>query len=301
MKDDIIKHIGDCRDILPTLPEKSVDCCVTSPPYWGLRDYGVDGQIGQEPTPEEFIEDIVEVFRGVWRVLKDEGTLWLNLGDSYCGTGDKGDPRYKGRNGQKKALNRKIEGLKSKNLIGIPWRVALALQQEGWYLRSDIIWSKPNPMPESVKDRPTNAHEHIFLLSKQPKYFYDYEAIKEPAAPDKNIRDRDNTQLNNTPGRTRIGGLTKNDYELKNKRNVWHVPLAPYKEAHFAAFPPKLIEPCILAGCPEGGTVLDPFGGSGTTAMVAVKHRRKAVLIELNPKYEKLQDKRTTEVQIEAF
>jgi len=233
---------------------------VTSPPYWGLRDYGEDNQLGQEETPEKFVENLVNVFREVRRVLRDDGTVWLNLGDSYCGTGHKGDTKDmfisggKARNGQSFALNNKVEGLKSKDLIGIPWRVAFALQADGWYLRQDIIWHKPNPMPESVKDRCTKAHEYIFLLSKSSKYYYDSEAIKYGP-------------------------------ENSNKRSVWTVTTKPYQEAHFATYPPELIKPCILAGCPEGGTVLDPFGGSGTTAQVANNLNRNAILCELNPEY----------------
>ena len=251
---------GSCLETLSSLEEKSVNTCVTSPPYWGLRDYGEDNQLGQEETPEKFVENLVNVFREVRRVLRDDGTVWLNLGDSYCGTGHKGDTKDmlisggKARNGQSFALNNKVEGLKSKDLIGIPWRVAFALQADGWYLRQDIIWHKPNPMPESVKDRCTKAHEYIFLLSKSSKYYYDSEAIKYGP-------------------------------ENSNKRSVWTVTTKPYQEAHFATYPPELIKPCILAGCPEGGTVLDPFGGSGTTAQVANNLNRNAILCELNPEY----------------
>ena len=248
---------GSCLETLSSLEEKSVNTCVTSPPYWGLRDYGTGEQLGQEETPEKFVENLVNVFREVRRVLRDDGTVWLNLGDSYCGTGHKGDtidPRYQGRNGQKVALNNKIQGFKPKDLIGIPWRVAFALQADGWYLRQDIIWHKPNPMPEPVKDRCTKSHEYIFLLSKSSKYYYDNEAIKYGP-------------------------------ENANKRSVWTVPIASYSGAHFATYPPELIKPCILAGCREGGTVLDPFGGSGTTAQVANNLNRNAILCELNPEY----------------
>jgi site-specific DNA-methyltransferase (adenine-specific) len=226
-----------------------------------------DDQLGLEETPDQFIENLVKVFRQVRRVLRDDGTVWLNLGDSYCGTGHKGDtidPRYQGRNGQKVAVNSKIKGLKQKDLIGIPWRAAFALQADGWYLRQDIIWHKPNPMPEPVKDRCTKAHEYIFLLSKSSKYYYDNDAIKY--------------------------GL-----ENSNKRSVWSVPIASYSEAHFATYPPELIKPCILAGSPEGGTVLDPFGGSGTTAQVANNLNRNAILCELNPEYVELAKKRLKE------
>ena len=257
---------GNCLETLSSLEEKSVNTCVTSPPYWGLRDYGTDDQLGQEETPEKFVENLVNVFREVRRVLRDDGTVWLNIGDSYCGTGHKGDTKDmyfsqgSARNGQSVALNNKIEGLKSKDLVGIPWRVAFALQADGWYLRQDIIWHKPNPMPEPVKDRCTKSHEYIFLLSKSPKYYYDYEAIKTKAS-------------------------DAADYDTSNKRSVWSIPVASYSEAHFATYPPELIKPCILAGCPEGGTVLDPFGGSGTTAQVASNLNRNAILCELNPEY----------------
>jgi len=285
---------GNCLDKLKELPDQSVNTCITSPPYWGLRDYGEDKQLGMEDTPEEFVNNLVEVFREVKRVLRDDGTVWLNLGDSYCGTGNKGnhtDPKHKeGRNGQKIALNNKIEGLKSKDLVGIPWRVAFALQQDGWYLRQDIIWHKPNPMPESVRDRCTKSHEYIFLLSKSPKYYFDNEAIKE----DSKYYGKDKRS---DKGNIRYEGKRTSDKDSKaqqsfitinpkrNKRSVWTVTTKPFKGAHFATFPMDLIEPCVLAGCPENGTVLDPFGGSGTTGIVASNHNRKAVLIELNAEY----------------
>lgn len=325
-------HNMDCLEGLRLMDEKTVDCCVTSPPYWGLRDYGNEKQLGLESTPEEYVENMVKVFREVRRVLKDNGTLWLNLGDSYCGTGSKGDwtdPKYKdGRNGQTVALNNKIQGLKSKDLVGIPWRVAFALQQDGWYLRQDIIWAKPNPMPESVTDRCTKSHEHIFLLSKSAKYYFDAEAIAEPVAQstvERLAQDIENQQgSERVPNKTngtmkaaapRYGGKkytetpdkfnrTKsgNIYEfrpMRNKRDVWTVTTQPCKEAHFATFPPKLIEPCILAGCPKDGIVLDPFMGSGTTAMVALQHGRNYIGFELNEEYIQIQNKaRTGAVQI---
>lgn len=311
---------GDVIEQLATIPDESINCCVTSPPYWGLRDYGVVGQLGLEPTPDEYVAKMVEVFREVRRVLRDDGTLWLNLGDSYCGTGDKGDykdPKYKdGRNGQAVALNNKISGLKSKDLVGIPWRVAFALQADGWYLRSDIIWHKPNPMPESVADRPTKSHEYIFLLSKSKMYYYDAEAIREPAT-DSSIKRLSQDIENQTgsarvPGKTngnikavgkidkqrghgrrhagfndRWDGMTKEEQSSmgRNKRTVWKVATQPFSEAHFATFPEELIKPCILAGCPEGGMVLDPFAGSGTTLLVSNKLWRNATGIELNPEY----------------
>lgn len=282
---------GNCLETLSSLEEKSVNTCVTSPPYWGLRDYGNGDQLGQEETPEKFTENLVKLFREVRRVLRDDGTVWLNLGDSYCGTGHKGDTidsRYEGRNGQKVALNNKIQGLKSKDLVGIPWRVAFALQADGWYLRQDIIWHKPNPMPESVQDRCTKAHEYIFLLSKSAKYYYDNEAIKEDSA--ESSKDRLNQDIKNQKGSSRVPGKTNGTMnavggEKRNKRSVWAVATQSYSEAHFATYPPELIKPCILAGCPEGGTVLDPFGGSGTTAQVASNLNRNAILCELNPEY----------------
>ena len=306
---------GNALDVLKTFPNESVDMVITSPPYWGLRDYGVEGQLGLESTPEEYVSKMVEVFREVKRVLRKDGTLWLNLGDSYCGTGNKGeykDPKYlDGRNGQKVALNNKIKDLKSKDLIGIPWMVAFALRADGWYLRQDIIWHKPNPMPESVKDRCTKAHEYIFLLSKSRKYYYDHESIKEPAAYD----GRKDTLLKGSPkyekgvvpgqvahsmsakGHERWKKNERGEY-VRNKRSVWAIPTKPFKEAHFATFPEKLIEPCILAGSPEGGIVLDPFMGSGTTAVVAKSLGRKYVGIELNPDYIKIAEKRLAQITI---
>jgi len=288
---------GDCLEVIKTLDKESVDCVITSPPYWGLRDYGHEDQLGSENTPQEYVDNLVKLFSEIKPVLKKEGTVWLNLGDSYVGTGSKGDlkdPKHKdGRNGQAVALNNKVQGLKSKDLVGIPWRTAFALQADGWYLRQDIIWAKPNPMPESVADRCTKSHEYIFLLSKSPKYYFDSDAIKEKTiTQDSTLRDRDTTRLNNTPGRTRMGGLTTNNYEMRNKRDVWTVNTKPYSEAHFAVYPQKLIEPCVLAGCPENGVVLDPFFGSGTTGFVAKKLNRKYIGIELNPEYIKIAEKR---------
>ena len=297
---------GDCRQVMRTLPERSIHCCVTSPPYWGLRDYGVDGQLGLESAPEEYVKNMVEVFHEVKRVLRDDGTLWLNLGDSYAGSG-KGqtrqgstDPKRGKTNGMKlKASSIGCDGLKQKDLVGIPWRVAFALQADGWYLRQDIIWSKPNPMPESVQDRCTKSHEYIFLLSKSAKYYYDADSIKEPTkTKDSSNRDRDSSRLNNTPGRARMAGLKTNDYDERNKRSVWTVNTQPFKEAHFAVFHPDLIRPCIKAGCPDGGTVLDPFGGSGTTAMVAEQEGKNAILIELNEEYIDIQKNRTSQKSI---
>jgi DNA modification methylase len=298
---------GDCRETLKTLPDSSVHCCVTSPPYFGLRDYGHDGQIGLEDSPDAFVAEMVAVFREVRRVLRNDGTLWLNLGDSYVGTGAKGeykDPKHpEGRNAQScTPKNNKVAGLKSKDLIGVPWRVAFALQADGWYLRQDIIWHKPNPMPESVTDRCTKAHEYVFLLTKSARYFYDFEAIKEPCSEDMQFRaSRGYTRGGNgkvdasrQDAETLRGDHAKaiNAEDGRNRRSVWTVNTSPYKGAHFATFPPDLIRPCILAGCPIGGTVLDPFGGSGTTAQVALEEGRSAILCELNPSYVGLIEKR---------
>ena len=293
--------IGDCRDVLRRLPDASVQCCVTSPPYFGLRDYGVAGQIGLEPTPDDFVAEMVAVFRDVRRVLRDDGTLWLNLGDSYAstvkGSGGAGKSRL-GPNrdlqniGHQKFEPRRfdMQGLKPKDLIGIPWRVAFALQADGWYLRQDIIWHKPNPMPESVKDRCTKAHEYIFMLSKSPRYYWDAEAVKEevqhPEMRHKSSNKsaaQESAFLGNAP--TNLGRCGTSEDGKRNRRSVWTVSTQPFKGSHFATFPPDLIEPCILAGCPAGGTVLDPFGGAGTTGLVADRLHRHAVLIELNPEY----------------
>jgi DNA modification methylase len=387
------------------LPDKHFQTCITSPPYYGLRDYGtaswvggsencshigdtlgnnrnfideggrgsnkaslstgdcikcgakrVDSQIGLEETPEQFVESLVNVFREIKRVLKDDGTLWLNLGDSYSSGGRTTTTNQSVRGDKDYGVTRPppVEGIKPKDLFGIPWRVAFALQADGWYLRQDIIWNKPNPMPESVQDRCTKAHEYIFLLSKSPHYYFDNVAIKEETTTfDNSNRDRDTTKLNNTPGRTKMAGLKTNQYETRNKRSVWTVNTKPYKEAHFAVFPTDLIEPCVLAGSSakicsgcgksyrremvttdvpdrivrdhmvgvipkrdkpsrmnskdmlsltkedngfvkqcncdtdhtEQDRIIDPFGGSGTTALVADRHNRDATVIELNEEY----------------
>jgi DNA modification methylase len=279
---------------------RTVHCCVTSPPYFGLRDYGVDGQIGLERTPDAYVAKLVEVFREVRRVLRDDGTLWLNLGDSYAtGAGKVGNCPGGGEQGRlwsgptTQANRLPLPGLKPKDLLGIPWRVAFALQADGWYLRSDIIWHKPNPMPESVRDRPTKAHEYLFLLAKQERYYYDADAICETCSPPSGGRQR--AAIN---GDTRYVGGSFKDYhdgrtarhqvyqpQTRNRRTVWTVTPRPFKEAHFATFPPGLIEPCILAGSPVGGTVLDPFSGAGTTGLVAAQHGRRYRGIELNPEY----------------
>jgi DNA modification methylase len=304
---------GDVRQTLATLPEKSVNCCVTSPPYFGLRDYGVDGQIGLEPTPAEFVAELVAVFREVRRVLRDDGTLWLNLGDSYNAAGRAG---HGTRQGCKQGTNRasatkadncrpSVDWLKPKDLIGIPWRVAFALQADGWWLRQDIIWHKPNPMPESVTDRCTKAHEYVFLLSKSERYHFDAEAIAEPSAyPGDNRAERPDTRKAVDPmcmdggSRARTGKPTG---DTRNKRSVWTVATRPYKGAHFATFPPNLIRPCVLAGAPFGGVVLDPFLGSGTTAAVAVSEGRHAIGCELNPEYVALAQQRIAAAEAEVL
>lgn len=300
-------HIGDCIASMRGMPDQSVHTCVTSPPYFGLRDYGMPGQIGLEPSPAEFVAAMVEVFREVKRVLRDDGTLWLNLGDSYAANRSYQVPSTKGgpKHGPGQAAGGKAsvipEGLKQKDLIGIPWRVAFALQDDGWYLRQDIIWHKPNPMPESVTDRCTKAHEYLFLLSKSPRYYFDGEAIKEPVAESSAARLAQPT-LATQAGSARVPGKTNGNMkavgngETRNRRSVWTVTTKPFKGAHFATFPPDLIEPCILAGSPVGGTVLDPFGGSGTTAGVALKHGRKAILCELNPEYAAMMPERITSI-----
>jgi site-specific DNA-methyltransferase (adenine-specific) len=249
---------------MATLPEQSVHCCVTSPPYFGLRDYGHDGQIGLEDTPDAYVRQLVEVFRAVRRVLRDDGTLWLNLGDSYAS---------------------------DKNLLGIPWRVAFALQADGWYLRQDIIWHKPNPMPESVTDRCTKAHEYVFLLSKGPRYWFDAEAIAEPAtyAPGCGWDNAKQGDYSDTKRKAHDYREPQQPFraikDTRNKRSVWTIATRPFAEAHFATMAPELAETCIRAGCPTGGTVLDPFGGAGTTGLVADRLQRDAVLCELNPEY----------------
>ena len=286
-------YIGDCLEVLKTLPDESVHCCVTSPPYYALRDYGMEEQIGREATPKEYISRLTEVFTEVRRVLRSDGTLWLNIADTYAGKGNQGDfvdPKNpKGRNGQAVALNYKVEGCKPKDMIGIPWMLAFALRDSGWYLRNDIIWMKENPMPESCKDRCSRCYEHIFLLSKSRKYFFDAKAISEPIAPataerlkrgmkggnkyGKPVPGQPQTQTINRP--RAHGEITDSMINpMRNKRDVWVVNTVPFKGGHYAAYPPKLVEPCLLAGCPEGGIVLDPFFGSGTTGMVAKQLNR---------------------------
>ena len=308
---------GDALETLKQMEDESINCCVTSPPYWGLRDYGVEGQLGLEPTPEEYVAKMVEVFREVKRVLRKDGTLWLNLGDSYAGswgnyapTGQGGQrPKnterwqreaYEGKADWRPPTSNKLEGLKPKDLVGIPWRVAFALQADGWWLRSDIIWAKPNPMPESVTDRPTKAHEYIFLLSKSKRYFYDADSIREPLSeqrakqagklvdPGNDVKKR-KKQIEHDKKRGSGGHFDEHKWRMnplgRNKRSVWTVATKPFPEVHFATFPPELPEICIKAGCPKGGTVLDPFAGAGTTLFVAEQLWRNSIGIELNPEY----------------
>ena len=332
---------ADCLEGMALLDDQSVQSCITSPPYWGLRDYGTEGQIGLEPTIGEYVEKMVQLFREVRRVLRDDGTLWLNLGDSYTSTGRSSRKESPGVGATQtmKAPGRDVVwasgggsnfswslpgGQKPKDLCGIPWRVAFALQADGWYLRSDIIWHKPNPMPESVTDRPTKAHEYIFLLSKSAKYYYDAEAIKEPCSESTHARISQNLAAQvgshrangggktNGPMKAVIAGSTrkmaeagsgvKNNksfeaatvlkVENRNKRSVWTVATQPFSEAHFAVYPEKLITPCVLAGCPKGGLILDPFDGAGTTRVVAAEYGRDCISFELNPEYISISDKR---------
>lgn len=335
-------YFGDCRDVMRAMIERGerVQMCVTSPPYFGLRDYGHPGQIGLEASPADFVQTMVDVFALVHELLADDGTLWLNLGDSYARTGGT-DVNITSTGNVGSTLrtleqlpNRKQKtpaGMKQKDLIGIPWRVAFALQDWGWYLRQDIIWAKPNPMPESVTDRCTKSHEYLFLLSKSPKYYFDQNAIAEPLA-SSSVDRLSQPNLANQPGSDRVPGKTNGNMKAvgkrrsgnkerkpisargcpentgsnvcgsvpwegstRNKRSVWTVATQPYKGAHFATFPPALIEPCILAGCRSGDIVLDPFFGSGTTGQVCNSLGRKYIGIELNPEYEKLQRERTAQ------
>jgi DNA modification methylase len=302
---------GDCREVLRTLPAESVQCCVTSPPYWGLRDYGHPSQLGLEPTPEEYVANMVDVFREVRRVLRPDGTLWLNLGDSYATQPGKGSnvPQTKwGSNSYPESAahrSRGFDGLKPKDLVGIPWRVAFALQADGWWLRSDIIWSKGNPMPESVTDRPTKAHEYLFLLTKSERYFYDADAIKEDAAPESEERYKyafggAKSEALVDANKDGIGQRTRpvgeREYTGKrNARSVWTITTKPFPEAHFATFPPEIPMRCILAGSRPGDTVLDPFGGSGTTGLVAQELGRHWIACELNPEYIAIAERRTAQ------
>lgn len=316
--------IGDCRQILPTLPDESVQCCITSPPYWGLRDYGHKDQIGMEPSPFEYIENLVSVFREVKRVLKNDGTLWLNLGDSYAigsGTIKRDKQRldqlgqkmgtgggHKHSNGLGNETHKRTDcGIAPKNLIGVPWRVALALQADGWFLRSDIIWHKPNAMPESVTDRPSKSHEYLFLLAKSGRYYYDIDAIREPHKQDSIDRigrgRSENHKWTDGPGNQTIAtDLSKAlNPKGKNKRTVWEVATKNYDGAHFAIYPEDLIKPCISAGSKPGDIVLDPFGGSGTTGKVALELNRQPILIELNPEYGNLINERVCQPRLDLY
>lgn len=305
---------GDSIEVLKTMQDESIDCVITSPPYYGLRDYGIDGQIGLEDTPEKYVQRMVEVFREVRRVLKSEGTVWLNVGDSYAaqrggthqpaetlaggkgGYTEDGDIVNRGRAaGYNPTRNAKAIGLKHKDLIGIPWMLAFALRADGWYLRQDIIWHKPNPMPESVKDRCTKSHEYIFLLTKSPKYYFDSEAIKEPAisqkgSANKKRKPRPTSDILHKGNQS--GNVPYGKSELKNKRDVWIINTKPFKGAHFATFPEALVLPCLLAGCPEGGVAMDPFAGAATVGVVCKKHKRNFVGIELNPEYAAMGEER---------
>jgi len=281
-----VLYRGNSLDVLKSLPDESIDCCVTSPPYWGLRDYGCNDQLGLEKTPEEYVSNMVQLFREVRRVLRQDGALWLNLGDSYAGGGRAGKDGIQKWGGIEMSGERKYGapqsvpiGLKPKDLVGIPWRVAFALQADGWYLRQDIIWHKPNPMPESVKDRCTKSHEYIFLMSKSPRYYFDSDAIKEPA----NYAGQDRGKSRNISPK----GVTEMDnkqYDDRNKRSVWTVPTKPFKGAHFATFPITLIEPMVMT-TRQGAVILDPFFGSGTTGLCAVQNGRRYIGIDLNPEY----------------
>jgi DNA modification methylase len=294
---------SDVRAGLRSLRAASVQTCITSPPYWGLRDYGVDGQMGLERAPEEYVARLVDVFREVHRVLKDDGTVFLNLGDSYAtGGGRVGSAPGGGKQGENWRLrgimtppNRMpLPGLKPKDLIGIPWRVAFALQADGWYLRNDIIWAKPNPMPESVRDRCTKAHEYVFLLAKRGRYFYDADAVKEPATnrasgcKARKLADGTESRLNTHLGRS----IPTEAKPTRNRRSVWMIAPKPYSGAHFAVMPEALVEPCVLAGSRPGDLVLDPFTGSGTTGAVALRHGRRFVGVELNADYCALAEQR---------
>lgn len=296
---------GDTLQILKTWPDQFVDCVITLPPYWGLRDYGVEGQLGLEKTPEEYIEKMVEIFREVRRVLKKEGTAWINLGDSYAAGGNGGGTEKQDSNRGTLALKGKVKkappGLKPKDLVGIPWMVAFALRADGWYLRQDIIWAKPNPMPESVIDRCTKSHEYIFLMAKSQKYYFDQNALKETAITAQRPSRRagwatgkDHSAIGGTPFAFMESGL-------RNRRSVWTLTTTPFPEAHFATFPEALITPMILAGCPRGGIVLDPFMGSGTTGAVAKKLGRNYLGIELNPAYIVMAEKRLSKIPEPLF
>lgn len=306
---------ADALDGLKVLEDESVDMCVTSPPYYGLRDYGTERQIGMEESPQEYVKNLTEIFMEVHRVLKPTGTLWLNIGDSYAGSGKGPMSLAVAGNGKNKTLyekNKRVQevpktwaGIKPKDMIGIPWMLAFSLRENGWYLRSDIIWKKRNCLPESVKDRPTKCYEHIFLLSKEKKYYYDYKAIQEPLMDVSKARYKRGRSANSKyVGQQGITQVRENfsdfDQEFRRKRDVWEVSTNTYKmDEHFAMYPEKLIEPCILAGCPKGGIVLDPFFGSGTTGAVSKRLGRQYVGIEINPKYCEKAGQRIAQVKAE--
>ena len=307
---------GDALETLKNFPDESINCSITSPPYYGLRDYHKKEQIGREKTVEEYLDRLINVFREVRRVLKKDGTCFIVIGDSYAGTSSKKeqrDPKYpKGRNGQNPSITQKVLGYKSKDLMGIPWRLAFALREDGWYLRSDIIWHKENAMPEACKDRPTRSYEHIFLLSKSPRYYYDYDSLAEPmkeVSKKRYVRGRskENKYLNENSGakiqkinEARGYGQYKGDNipQFRNKRDIWTINTTSFRGNHYAAFPPKLAEICMIAGCTKGGIILDPFIGSGTVGLIALLHNRKYIGIELNEEYVDLARKRIeTEVK----
>ena len=307
---------GDALETLKNFPDESINCSITSPPYYGLRDYHKKEQIGREKTVEEYLDRLINVFREVRRVLKKDGTCFIVIGDSYAGTSSKKeqrDPKYpKGRNGQNPSITQKVLGYKSKDLMGIPWRLAFALREDGWYLRSDIIWHKENAMPEACKDRPTRSYEHIFLLSKSPRYYYDYDSLAEPmkeVSKKRYVRGRskENKYLNENSGakiqkinEARGYGQYKGDNipQFRNKRDIWTINTTSFRGNHYAAFPPKLAEICMIAGCPKDGIILDPFIGSGTVGFVALMQDRNYIGIELNEEYVNLARKRIkTEVK----
>jgi DNA modification methylase len=304
-------YTGDCRDLLRELSDGCIQTCVTSPPYWGLRDYGVDGQLGLETTPDEYVANMVAVFAEVRRVLRDDGTLWLNLGDCYAGSGrgarggSQKPAGYHEPHRAARAIGRAYvappPGFRKKELIGLPWMVAFALRADGWILRMDNIWSKPNPMPESVRDRPTKAHEYVFLMSKSDPYYYDKDAAAVPTTWKGQSRTNKGPVATAMPGAPAHRGLRRLDAQpplRRNLRSVWTVAAQPYDGAHFATFPPALIEPCILAGSRPGDVVLDPFFGSGTTGMVAEKQGRRWLGFDLNPEYAELQKQRTAQTSL---
>lgn len=320
---------GDVVKMLREMEDGQVRCCVTSPPYWGLRDYGADGQLGLEPTPEDYVAKLVQVLHEVRRVLADDGTLWLNLGDSYSRAQETNVPQTKNKpvefpvhckvgssdgavgRAARPGTRASVVGVLPKNLIGIPWRVALALQADGWYLRSDIIWHKPNTMPESVTDRPTKSHEYLFLLSKRPSYYYDHESVREAresTGPSGNKRRKPAalrgvvySKSATNPNDGVAGSVQYKDRDGKrNRRSVWTIPTKPFKGAHFAVMPEALVEPCILAGSAEGDTVLDPFAGSGTVGVVALRHGRNSIGFDLNKEYVKMAKARIASSQKEG-